>query len=363
MFRRHLIAFSTWSPLTPFLAPPDGAGGGGAPAAGGSDAAAGDGGADDHTSVGDGGPDDDGAGDPGDRGDGDRGQADDHDDDPDNDDREFDALPPDQQAKTARTRLRRYQRQFKTLRPIADMFRGPDGRLMPTQDVQRRLAAAADWEEMNEFLQQHPDIVGQILERKNRGGRGPAEPQRKEFEDPFADESKLPFDTTTDAGKFIVNHLRNHAKENFELRQLVDELRNGVTDVRRRDSQRSLQQTEGEWKNRTLEAARAAGLDKADLQLFVESVWNVFERGKLTRSLNRLNLQDVIAKKLAPFKARRRSNVAGQQQRAEHGRTVPPPAGRGRTTAATPNDKNNVGTIKDARKSLFTRLGMSAGPR
>jgi hypothetical protein len=284
-------------------------------------------------------------------------------DDPDDDElAELDSLPPDAQLKNARTRLRRYQRQFRTLRPIADLFRSEDGRYLAPQEVQRRLNAAADWDEMHPFLQQHPDIVAQILERKNRG-TGPVADQRPQFEDPFKDEDKLPFDTSTEAGRFIVDNLRGMAKQNFELRQQIEELRTGVTEVKQNEGRRSLASVENTWKSRTLEAATKAGLDEADKRLFVESVWNVFERGKLTRSLARLNLQQVIDQKLAPFKGRRRATVAGQQGRAERGRIVPPPAGRGRTTAAAATDRNNAGTIKDARKSLFSRLGMSAPPR
>jgi hypothetical protein len=360
MFWKHVLAFSTWSPLTPFCAPPDGAGDGGTPAVGGSDAPAGDEGAGDDSLSGDA-PADNGDDEPAARVDG--GRDDDPDDD-DDEDRELDALPVEERAKRLRTRLRRYQRQQRSMRPIAEMFRDGSGRLMSPQEVQRRLSSAADWDEMNQFLQEHPDIVGQILERKNRGSRGAA-PDTKPtaFVDPFADESKLPFDTTTEAGRFIVDNLRATAKQNFELRQLIDELRNGVTDVRRRDSARTLQQVEASWKSSTLAAAKEAGLDPADTELFVERVWNVFERGKFTKSLHRLKVDQVIKDKLAAFKGRRRAAVAGQQNRAERGRTVPPPAGRGKTTVATAADRNNVGGIKEARKSLFTRLGMSAPPR
>lgn len=353
MFRRYL--------LTPCFAPPDGAGAGGSATAEPGGAPAG-GGAADPTDPGidaDAGADPD-AGDPLDAG---------ADSDPDDDEdfRELEEdlaqLPPDAQQKRVRTRYRRATRQLRATRPIAEMFRGSDGRFLPADEVQRIVHDARDMREVNAFLSDHPDLLQQMAERRRAGGRRP-DPTATTFQDPFADEAALPIDMTNEASKFVVGQLRELAKTNFDLKQQIEDIRRGVGGIQQTEAQRQVAATEDRWKSTTLAAAQRAGLDERSHQLFVNSVWKSFELAKARNMLDRVDLKQVIERELKPYAGARRRQVADTQTRAHHATTVPRPAGRGQTAATTARDTNkSAGTIKEGRKSFFERLGMSQPPR
>jgi hypothetical protein len=352
MFRRYL--------LTPCLAPPDGVGGGGAAATADSGGAPAGGGAAEPTD--DGGDLDDGGAD-----DGPLDAGADGDPDADEDLRELEEdlaqLPPEAQQKRIRTRYRRASRQLRTVRPIAEMFRDPSGRFLPADEVQRIVHDARDMREVNAFLTEHPDLMQQMLERRRGGGgRKPEAPTA--FQDPFADEAALPLDMTNEASRFVVQHLRDARRENFELRQMLEDIRRGVGGMQQTEAERRLADTETTWRTSTLEAAQRAGLDERSRQLFVNAVWKSFELAKARNILGRVDLKQVITRELKPYAGQRRRQVADTQTRAQHATTVPRPAGRGQTAAASAQDTNkSAGTLKDARKSFFERIGMRTPPR
>jgi hypothetical protein len=358
MFRRYL--------LTPCYAPPDGAGGGAGSAAGAggtADAASAGSGTDAGT---DGDPDPaatDGA-------DGDAGDGDDPIADPELEaelrEREelLAALPPAERDKRVRTWNRRDARKLARVNPIAEVLRDPTtGKFLPREEVERMRRDALDMRELNQFFTENPDVVRSIMERRANGGRRD-EAAKPTWQDRFADPEKLPLDMTNPASQFVVEQLRALDKQNFELRQLLEETRRGVGTLHQTDAERRVAAVENTWKTAALSAADRHNLDARERAIFVGSVWKTFELAKARNLLGRVKPDDIIAKELKNFGGARRRAVADTTRRATHATTVPRPAGAGHTAAAGPRETNRqAGTIKDARRSFFDRLGQSAPPR
>lgn len=350
------------------------AGGGGA---GDGSGAGGDGGDQGDGDAGDGDRGDGAAGD-GDAGDGgdrraavDRGDAGDGDDDITDEEREREellaALPPEEQAKRARTWNRKNQRTVRTLTPIAEQFRDPrSGRYLTPQEVARIRSKAADQEELEEFFNEHPDLLNEVIKRKKGGGRTAEAAAAEAFADPYANENDIPFDTASPEGKFLVGFMREAKRENHDLRQSVKRLEQALTGVNERDTQRTFTQIEATWKDETMRAATTAGLQGDDLQDFVNGVYSQFRLGKAERRLDKLDRKAIIERALRPFKRNRsagdRRSAADAQRRAEGNTRVPRPGQRGAAQPANPNDTNRTGTIRDGRKSFFARQGLSAPP-
>lgn len=342
------------------------------------DAGAGGAGAGDGDAGGEG--DGDAGGDGGDGGAGDEGEGDSYrqhaggdgeddfeDDDPDE---AIDTALPEEikthpRFKQLRTRNRRYQRQMSALRPIVEHFRSRNSRLS-AEEISRVLNRAQDMEELEPLFAQHPDLVQSILERKAGRGRTAAADADDAFVDPYADESKLPFDTSNDTGRALLALFRENAKTVHELKVANRRLERQVGTVAERDTHRTIADHERGWKSATLAAVQ--GLPDAEQRAVVAIVQTKFDLAKERRQLGRINPRQVIDEALAPFKraarGRQRQSVAGQQQRAERNTTLPRTHSQGRTAAASPSDSNNKnnGTIKDGRKSFFLRIGQSAPP-
>lgn len=267
--------------------------------------------------------------------------------------------------KQLRTWNRRRQRQLSALRPIVDHFRDRNSRLSP-QEITRLISRAQDMEELEPLFGQHPDLVQTILERKAGKGRQAAADPDEAFVDPFADETKAPFDTTTESGRVLLALFRDNAKTSHDQKIALRRLERQLGTVAERDTTRTIGEVEGRWKTATLDAIK--GLPDAEQRAVVAIVQTKFDLAKERRQLGSINPRQIIEQAIAPFKraakGQQRRTVAGQQQRAERNTTLPRANGSGRTAAASANDSNtkNSGTIKDARKSLFARLGMGAPP-
>lgn len=347
-------------------APDAGAGGGAGDnvdAGGGDDGAAG---GDD----GDAGADDDAGGDAGDddtrrAGSGD----DDFDDDDDQADDAIDATLPDEvknhpRYKQLRTWNRRNQRRLSALRPIVEHFRSRNSRLSSTE-ISRLLNRAQDMEELDPLLAQHPDLVQTILERKAGKGRPAAADADEAFVDPFADETKVPFDTSTESGRVLLTLFRENAKTAHDQKQAIRRLERQLGTVAERDTTRTIGEVEGRWKTATISAIK--DLPREAQEAIVLAVQSQFDLAKERRQLGRIDPRQIIERAVAPFKralkGQQRRTVAGQQQRAADNTKLPRSQGQGRTAAASPNDANKgAGTIKDGRKAFFARIGQSAPP-
>lgn len=340
--------------------------------------AGGAGGGADAGEGGDAGADEGDTGDGGDAGDGGEGEdaqhtgGDDQDDFTEDDEASdaIDTTLPDDvknhpRFKQLRTWNRRHQRQLSALRPIVEHFRGRNSRLSP-MEISRLISRAQDMEELEPLFGQHPDLVQTILERKAGKGRPAAADPDEAFVDPFADETKAPFDTTTESGRMLLALFRDNAKTVHEQKVAMRRLERQLGTVAERDVTRTMGEHEGRWKTATLEAIK--GLPDAEQRAVVAIVQTKFDLAKERRQLGSINPRQIIEQAIAPFKraakGQQRRTVAGQQQRAERNNTLPRANGSGRTTAASPADSNNKnsGTIKDARKSFFKRLEMSAPP-
>lgn len=351
--------FRHWTPF--FFAPGDAAGSGGAGAdTTGAAGAGGDAGSDDH-SDGNGGPDDAGeAGAGDDAGDDDqaRGAAGTDDDDDDEDA----GLSPEvrDDPKRLRTHRRRLQRQLSAVRPIAERFRGPDGKFLDARQVDTIVSRARDMEEFEQLFEQHPDLLQEIIARKRGGAKGKPAAAAAAAGDEF-DESALPFETESKQGKFFANMARQLHDSQRLTRQLSEQL----TQFQRTDTTRTVAQIETTWKTATLKAAEQ--VPEVSRRTFVNAVHRAFELAKVRGQLGRANVQRILEQELEPYvranRGKARQDAAGAQRRAEHSTTVPRPGNRGQTTAASPSATNKVGTIRDGRKSFFERQGMTPPPR
>lgn len=338
--------------------------------AGGGGGAADDAGADGAGAAGD----DDGAG--GAAGDDDGGDPDDEErqaagGDPDDDDENDEAGLPENvrnDPKWLRTQRRKLQREVAPLRPLKDRLRGPDGRFLTADELDRRFGKARDMEEFESLLSEQPDLVQIILDRKAGKGRPAAAGADEDaFQDPFADDAAVPWDVTTDTGRAFRDLFRNQAKENHALKQSLRRLERSLGDVTTRETTRTLAQHEDHW--RAAVRTAATQLPAEARQAFADAVRGVFEVAKRDKTLGRLNVQQVIERYVTPYrkaaKGQQRTNAAGQQRRAEGNRQLPRSGAPGRTSVATANDTNKpgAGTIKDAKKSFYERLGMQAPAR
>lgn len=287
------------------------------------------------------------------------------------DDEDEDAdLPPEvrDDPKRLRTRHRRLQRQHSTVAPIAERFRGPDGRYLQLDEVDRIRGRARDMERLEELFDANPDLRDQVLER--HAGRRPAaaEPTEEQWADPYTTAAleTLPFDPANPSSQWFLNEFRRLDKQNHELRTSLKKVEQGVGTVTQRDAQRAEAQIEDAWKTQTLEAAKAAGLRGDDLADFVDIVYTKFRAGKAERRLEKIDRKQIIERALGPFK---RGRTAGSRQatvaaatRVDANRRQPAPHNRAAASPASPQATNTVGTIKDGRKSFFARQGMTAPP-
>lgn len=288
--------------------------------------------------------------------DGDAGQDDDDDDDAD--------LPDDvrNDPKRLRTRTRRYQRQVRAMRPIAEMFRDQNGKFLSPAEVSRRLSLAQDMEELEPLLGANPDLVNRILELK-RGGRpaAAAEDVEDEFQDPFADESKIPWDTSTESGKAFVALFRELKKAQHDLKVENRRLQRQVGEVGTHQQNFTLAQHESFWKKNTLAALKDVPAEAH--QAVVSALQSRFELAKHQKTLGRVNVKQLIDQIVTPFRTagngRRRVDAGTRQRTAEGNRNTPRPQDQGhrRPAAADERNKTNVGTIKEARQSFFSRIG------
>lgn len=294
---------------------------------------------------------------------GDRRAAGNDDDDEDDTDRD---LPEEirNDPKRLRTHLRRTQRQFGKVRPIAERFRNPTtGQYMQPQEIDRVLGRAQDMAELETFFADHPDVVQTILE-KRRGGKGAVAAAEDTFQDPFANPADLPWDTETPEGKKFLELFRDGARHTHELRQHIKRLEGQLGQVNQRDTTRTLAGIENTWKSATL--AAAARVPDHLRESFVTNVWRAYELAKHTKALGRVQVQQVLERELKPYlraaRGAQRQTVAGAQRSAEHNNNIPRPGTRS-NGAANPKDSNKAGTIKDARKSFFDRVGMNPTTR
>lgn len=303
----------------------------------------------------------DGGDDGGREADGDRRAAGGGDDDDDDVDADLPAEIRDD-PKRLRTHLRRTQRQFGKVRPIAERFRDPStGQYMQPQQIDRMLGRSQDMEELETFFADNPDIVQAIVERRQGGARRPGAADPDAWVDPFAKEDDLPWDTTTPEGKKFLELFRDGNKTQHELRTQIKRLEGQLGQVNQRDTTRTLAGIESTWKTSTLAAANKVPAEYREN--FVTSVWRAFELAKTKRQLGKVRVDQIIERELKPYvratRGAQRSTAAGAQRTAEHNTTIPRPGARGTTSAADPNASNKgVGTIRDGRKSFFSRLGM-----
>lgn len=291
----------------------------------------------------------------------DRGAADGGDDEDDEDA----GLAPEvrDDPKRLRTRHRRLQRQMGEVRPIADRFRGPDGKYMSPDQIDRMRARAQDMDEVQQLLDANPDILQSMLERRN--GR-PAAAARDDYQDLFPDDAAIPWDTADPASKTLVDTLRKFHRDIHDLRKENTQLKQGLGTVHERDTARSAQEVEDSWKTQTLAAAKAAGLTGDDHDHFVNSVYLNFRLARAEKRLGKVNRAAILEQALRPFK---RTRVAGDRRaaadahaRADANGTRPQPGSRGATTPARASDTNRSGTLKDAREGFFARIGRTPPP-
>lgn len=296
-----------------------------------------------------------------------RTAADDGDDQHGEDDDDDDADLPENvrdDPKRLRTKLRRTQRQYSAARPVIERLRDPNtGKLYDARTVDTLLSRARDMEEMEGLFEKRPDLVEAIMAAR----RGDATSGQKrtiaqaETDTGVAfDEADLPFDATSDSGKFFAAMRR----EQLEDRKLIKQLVGRLDEQGQRESTRQLSVVEQTWKRETVAAANR--LPEEVRQLFVNAVQGRYEVARRDRGLGRLNPREVIARELQPYatylRRQKRGEVGDAARRANNNINRPGPVTRGTAPAGAGDSNRGAGTIRDARKSFFSRIGGSPAP-
>jgi hypothetical protein len=291
--------------------------------------------------------------------------AGDGDDDDEDDDADLPAEVRDD-PKRLRTRLRRTQRQLAPARPILDRLRDPrTGRLMDERTVDTVLSRARDMEALEALIDKNPELARIIAAASSGKPISASEAATVAAAAGQGDagafnEEDLPFDTSTDSGKFFATLARRVHEQDATIRRLNDQL----GQVNQRDVARTVRQVEGEWKTQTIAAANR--LPEQFRHTFANAVYRAFELAKRDRSLGRVSVRDVIARELQPYaryvRQQQRGDAAAAQRRATNNNNRPGPVTRG-TAPARPDDSNRgAGTIRDARQSFFKRIGATPTP-
>lgn len=341
MFKDFLGMLGSASPAVPFGPASDGAdaGGGGGPAAGadaGAGPAAGATGADPAADDGDAVARAAAEAEAG---------ADDRDDLPDDDDL-VEHLPEPQ----LRTRLRRTQRFAQKVRPLADRLRGPDGKFLTPEQVDRVLSNARYFEEVDGILQRDPEAVRALQAARARLEAGATEPEPAD--EPF-NEADWPYETESAQGK----RLLQMAKDQHEDRQRMRRLERQLAGVDRRDQLRTVEQAESQWKTAALTAAKE--VDAEYRPMFVRAVRAEFELLKAQNMLTKASAQSVIDRHLAPIRARNkgktRETVDRQSAMAAANGKLPAVPRPGAMRPAAGGGEPKRETLKDASKSFLAR--------
>lgn len=282
--------------------------------------------------------------------------AQDHDDlgNDDADEREFVERLPEP---NLRTRVRRAQRYRREAEPIVNLFRGPDGKLLPAQEVNRMLANHREFENLDRVLRSDPKLVQAFLDADARLRNG-GQPAAAEDEHPPFDEETWEFETDTPQGKrLLAEAKRTHALEG-ELKQL----RKLVTGVQQHTQQQSFSTLETKVKSIVMEGAKQ--IDPLYQKGFVRGAKAHFEFLRATNRLTPQAMQAFVDDYLAPVVAAKKTNgraAAGKASAmASANGTLPKTPRPGTVSPAAGNAQPNTRqTIADGRKAFFQRVGVT----
>jgi hypothetical protein len=273
-----------------------------------------------------------------------RGDGDDDDDDAD--------LPEEirNDPKRLRTHLRRTQRQFGAVRPIADRFRDPDtGQYMPPQEIDRVLGRAQDMEEL-----ERSSRSTRTSSRRSSSGAAAEDnrplprPPTSVRQDPFANPTILPWDTNR----------RPRVKKFLELfRDRAREAR--AADGIKRLEGRSARSTSATRPARSPASRRRGKPPRSRPRRrcprcrahVCQRVWRAFELAKTRGQLGKVNVQQVLDSRTEALSAGQSRPPATDRRRraarAEHNTTIPRPGPRA-DERGTIRRLERVGTIRTA---------------
>lgn len=362
MFVRALFPFAAFFGLAaicgPLLEQPGDAGGGGTPAGGGAPPA-------------DTGTADPASGDPADAADlagasdGDPQGDRDHDAAGDDDDDSFvDHLP----EANLRTRVRRGQRYRRDTEPIVNLFRGPDGKLLPPQEVNRLLANAREFENFDRILRGGGEKGRKALaalmeadaELRNGGSATAAEDDHPPF-DAAGFEAAWPYEIETKEGRAFFERQKAEAQRTHALEGDVKQLRKLVTGVQQHTAQESFSKVETDIKATVFAAAQELAPEYRET--FIVGARAQFDLLRATNKLTAPAMKAVIDRMLAPVRAANKKQGRGAASKASAmaaaNGTLPRTPKPGTVAPASGTSTTNKReTIKDGSRAFFQRVGM-----
>lgn len=353
MFVRHLLPFAAFGLAAicgPLLETAGEAGGGGAPAGGGAPPATP---TTDRVSA-DPAPDPANAADAGAEG----HEPPDLDDDATGDARDEEEFVSRLPEANLRTRVRRSQRYRRDTEPIVSLFRGPDGKYMPPQEVTRLLANAREFEQLDRVLKADPRAVQALMdaEARLRNGGSAAADEPPAF-DEAAFEQAWPYEVESKEGRAFFERQKADAKRTHGLEDQVRRLERLVTGVQQTTAQQTFEQIEGRWKAVAFKACEE--VDPLYREMFLGNVKAQFDLLRGNNQLTKVNAQAVVDRLLANVRAAKktqtRTTTARQSAMAAGNATLPrtPRPGTVQPASGEPAPKRE--TIADSHKSWLAR--------
>ncbi len=270
------------------------------------------------------------------------------DDDPDDDAEVAEHLP----EPVARTRLRRVQRLLSRSRPLLERLKGPGGKYLTPEEIDRHLANSREFANIDAVLSKSKRAVQVLLEEQERLARGDQGTAAGD-DFPAFDEATWPFETDTPEGKKLLEL----GKELHETKRALHEMRRDVTGTKQERQQERLEQLNTRWRDATFKAA--AELDEPYRPIFIRSVKREFERLQLRGELTKANAEDVINRELAELRAHKktttRSTTTRQSAAVARNSTLPAAVRPGAVQPAAAGATNKRETLKDASKGFLAK--------
>lgn len=273
---------------------------------------------------------------------------------------EIDALP----ETNVRTQLRRQQRFNKRSRPLVERLRDPQtGRLMPAADLDRALADARQFQQLDQVFANSPKALQVFLDEQKRLGQSPAEAAlaAADMDDdkPF-NEDEWEFETDTAQGK----RLLAMAKDLHESGRRVRRLEKGLKQTSSTQQEIADRGVEERFKSLALANVDRIPYDGPIKGQFVNAVYREFMDLKRTGRLTKANAEEIVEKTVLAFGGKQRPGPArtkttiAQSAAAAGNKELPrtPRPGVVAPVNGQPKPKERE-TIADAAKSFFGRQG------
>jgi hypothetical protein len=305
----------------------------------------------------------------------DRGSDGDGGDGADGDDDDLGALAPDEldalPERNLKTRVRRLSKHLSKARPIADRFRGPNGRFLPAEEIDGIISDSRQFRNIDSVFRGSKRALDVFLEeqaRLERGGASPADAAAEAADDApekMFDPATWEYETDTPAGKKLAKLAQAFDEERARNRRLEKQL-GQFGQQRQAETETAVEER---FKTSTLSAATKLPANLR--QGFVDLVYERFLNLKSSGQLGKAKAEEVIQRSLksfgvtgsAPASAARTPATTRASAMAADNRGLPrvprpgvvSPADR----ASAPKTRE---TLADSRKNFYGRLERTPPP-